>query len=72
MAASEFQLILSEFLPKYRSLQPLAEALYQLLFPVREDYTTLWTGTVGLQDGRAMLYDKVLQSFDETGRLQKS
>lgn len=65
MAPHGFQAILSEFSPKFQALQRFAEGFRQLLFPVREDDGTLWTGTIGSQDGRAMLYNEILQLFDQ-------
>lgn len=65
MGPNEFQSIMSEFSPKYQAVQPLAESFRQLLFPIREDDGTLWTGTVGSQHGRDILYDKILQIFSQ-------
>ncbi|KAJ0168216.1 hypothetical protein CTA2_8440 [Colletotrichum tanaceti] len=72
MAPDGFQSILLEFASKYQTLRPLVEGFRQLLFPIREDDGTLWTGTVSSQDGRAMLYDGILQMFDKAITLQKS
>lgn len=72
MAPDGFQSILLEFAPEYQTLQPLAEGFRQLLFPIRVDDGTLWTGTVSSRDGRAMLYDGILQMLDQAISLQKS
>lgn len=65
MTPDGFQSILSEFPPEYRKLQQLAEGIRRLLFPIRGDDGTLWTGTVGSQEGRTKLYDGILQQFDQ-------
>lgn len=65
MTPEGFESILSEFVPEYRSLQPLAEGIRKLLFEVRVDDGTLWTGTVGSHEGRTTLYDGILQLFDQ-------
>ncbi|CAG9946221.1 unnamed protein product [Clonostachys rosea f. rosea IK726] len=72
MAQDGFQSILSEFAPEYQTLRPLAEGFRQLLFPIRVDDGTLWTGTISSQDGRARLYDVILQMLDQAIGLQKS
>lgn len=65
MTPEGFQSILSEFPPEYKKLQQLAEGIRRLLFPIRGDDGTLWTGTVGSQEGRTSLYDGILQHFDQ-------
>ncbi|KAK2611911.1 hypothetical protein QQS21_002017 [Conoideocrella luteorostrata] len=45
MAPDGFQSILLEFAPECQTLQPLAGGFRRLLFPVRVDDGTLWTGT---------------------------
>lgn len=72
MASGGFQSILSGFALRCQNLQQLAEGFRQLLFPIREDDGTLWTGTVGSQEGRAMLYDGILQLFDQAISLHKT
>lgn len=72
MTPEGFQSILSEFAPEYETLQQLAEGIRKLLFPIRGDDGTLWTGTVGSQEGRTALYDGILQQFDQAISAQKT
>lgn len=65
MTPEGFESIVAEFAPEYQNLQQLAEGIRRLLFPLQEDDGTLWTGTVGSQEGRTELYDGILQEFDQ-------
>ena len=56
-------IILSEFLPQFHSLKPLAEDLRRILFPVQDG--ELWTGTNGSLAGINALYDGIIGAFEE-------
>ncbi|KAI0455632.1 FunK1 protein kinase [Xylaria acuta] len=63
MNQDNFQSILGEFPREFHSLEPLAEILRQIPFPLRTG--AIWTGTDASPEGTGELYDEIIRRFEE-------